>query len=241
MIFYYPLSLFSVYQLTIHGDCWILLLLASLVLFLIISYFSYCSYIILKTNKEDPQLLTTKTIFKIVYSLFYSEFKNHKDVVNRIWFFLPNIISNLLRAIIVGAFQQSGLSQLIGLFLIDSTLFACMIHYKPYKINIVNYFQISLSVVRVSIVLLLLPFVKQITISPITRIVVSLLLTTLDGLVVTFLALVLLVNLFTKVWKMIKRIKRKFKKDKKIKVKVKNIEQDDYNLRPRQYKNDTKL
>jgi len=214
ILFYYPLSMFSVYQLSLHNDCWVLIFLASFVLFSIISYLIYCSYIILKTNKENPSLLSEKSKFKIVYSSLYSQFKDEKYTVNQIWFILPQIISDILRAITVGSFQRNGLLQLIGIFLIELILLAFIMKCKPYKINSINFLQIGVLIVKVSITILLFPFCSEITITPMARIVITLLLVTLEILSVVMLGGILLINIFDKVWKV---IKSKYGKKEKVK------------------------
>ncbi|CAG8663942.1 16938_t:CDS:2, partial [Dentiscutata heterogama] len=79
--------------------------------------------------------------------------------------YLKTLRDNVHIFLFVGAVQVSGEAQLGGLFLIEFFYFIMLINHNPYADNIFgNYLNIFLSISRIIVVLLLVPFVKSLSI-----------------------------------------------------------------------------
>ncbi|CAG8596169.1 2349_t:CDS:2 [Ambispora gerdemannii] len=197
---YYPLTLFCIYELSIHNDCWLLLLLAALILIIFsLVVIIYCGYKIFVTMDKDPDALWENTTYQIVYGALYTQYLD-----DRVWFFVPTMVYNFFRAVIVGGGQNSGVGQLTGLSLLEFAYMFGIYSYKPFERPMANRLTIGLGTVRIIVLALLIPFVGgHVVISPSTRIYLAIVLIVLQSLTIIFTAGLILVNVGGAVWKLV--------------------------------------
>ncbi|CAG8659571.1 24820_t:CDS:2 [Cetraspora pellucida] len=150
----------TIYQLSYTNDCWMLLFLASFILAFIVFMHSFSMIQIHKQIKSgNLDSLMTENKYKIIYSALYnqyrpSEYKFHKYT----------IIHTVTRACVIGALQSSGEIQLGGLLLIEFFYLVLLINHKPYTDRIFgNNLNIVLSVARLLVIILLVPFVQTLS------------------------------------------------------------------------------
>ncbi|KAF0548837.1 trp-like ion channel pkd2 [Gigaspora margarita] len=156
----FPLVAFTTYQLSITNDCWMLLLLASIILFFIVFMHTFSIIQLYEPTKpENLKQLENDKKFKFVYSALYTQFRPDKY-----WFHRASILHTILRACVIGGIQVSGEAQLGCFFLIEFFYLSLLIEHKPYADKIYgNYLNISISFSRLLVVLLLVPFVKNLS------------------------------------------------------------------------------
>ncbi|CAG8612726.1 7825_t:CDS:2 [Acaulospora morrowiae] len=159
LLFYYPLTLFAAYQLTLGRDCWFLLFLAAICIVVIsIGSVTICSSKIIKDMRSNREAFDSPA-HKIVLGAFYTQYRDSSDAQeSRVWFFLIPVVYDFIRAIVIGAAQKSSLTQ--GLFLLVTELvyFLLLALYKPYITDLMNKLNIGISFLKLAVVLLLLPY-----------------------------------------------------------------------------------
>ena len=123
---FYPVTLFSLYQLTQSSDCWLLLLLASLMLIVIaVGLLPFCIHKILLTLKTDKDSLWSSK-YKILYGVLYTDY-----LKNRVWFVIPTMVNHFLRSMVVALGQRSGIAQITLLIILELANLIAIYHYKP--------------------------------------------------------------------------------------------------------------
>ncbi|CAG8748369.1 20114_t:CDS:2, partial [Dentiscutata erythropus] len=192
----------TVYQLSITYDCWMLLLLASIILAFIVFMHAFSILQISKLVKSN-NILENDGKYKFVYSSLYNQFRPDEYMFHRI-----SIIHTILRACVVGAVQVSGEVQLGGFFLIELFYLIMLIKHKPYADNkFGNYLNIILSVARIIVTLLLVPFVHSLSnfIPPSISKILSLTLIISQTVVLGSLGLMILSKLYKMLFKSFQR------------------------------------
>src|SRR2546430_620326 len=150
---FYPVTLFSLYQLTQSSDCWLLLLLASLMLIVIaVGLLPFCIYKIFTTFKTDENLLWSKN-YKILYGVLYTDY-----LKDRVWFVIPTMSYQFLRSVVVAFGRRSGIAQVTLLIILELVHLIAVYYYKPFERNLANVFNITLSAGRLVVIFLLIPF-----------------------------------------------------------------------------------
>ncbi|RIA94843.1 hypothetical protein C1645_817428 [Glomus cerebriforme] len=115
ILFYYPITLFAIYQLALTKDCWILIFLAVIsIAFLSLGIMIFCGYKILQPLKRNELEEYKKPSYTLLYGSLYSQYiENSSFKSTRIWFFIFPIIYDFLRALVIGLGQRSAIVQII--------------------------------------------------------------------------------------------------------------------------------
>jgi hypothetical protein len=176
---FYPVTLFSLYQLTQTHDCWLLILLATIVLIVIVvGLLPFCIHKILLTLKTDKDSLWSSK-YKILYGVLYTDY-----LKNRVWFVIPTMVNHFLRSMVVALGQRSGIAQITLLIILELANLIAIYHYKPFERNLANILNIILSSGRLLVIFLLIPFLGgKLTITPTTRFSLAIVLIVLQLLI----------------------------------------------------------
>ena len=222
---YYPVTLFSLHQMTQSGDCWLLHLLASIVFIATtIGLLPFCIYKILKT---DNDLLWSEK-YKIMYGVLYTDYlKNH------VWFVIPVIVYQFLRSLVIALGHRSGAAQLSCLIILELAHSVGFYYFKPFERNLANIFNITLSAGRLIVLFLLIPFLGgNVTITPTTRFSLAIVLIVLQLLMAVCVGGLIFLNIACTAFKF---LSSKFEKNVKTEEgtdlnKTQQADDDDNNL-----------
>ncbi|CAG8488756.1 4828_t:CDS:2 [Paraglomus occultum] len=168
LLFNSPLTLFAVYQLTLHFDCWFLRFLAALcIAFFTFGITGFCTFRIMRDMYFNPDAFKTP-VHEFVYGAFYTQYTDDegKDPKKtRIWFFIFTTAYDMVRAIGIGAARVSGTAQTIYLIVIETLFFLSLLLFKPYMTWLMNALNIFISFLRIAVMVLLFPGLSKCTTS----------------------------------------------------------------------------
>ncbi|RIA95107.1 TRP-like family [Glomus cerebriforme] len=161
ILFYYPITLFAIYQLALIKDCWLFIFLAVIcIVFLSLGVMIFCGYKILQPLKRNELEEYKKPSYALLYGSLYSQYiEDSSFKLTRIWFFIFPITYDFLRALVIGLGQRSAIAQIIGLLITDIIFLILLITYKPFKRPLMSYLKIGVIVLQIVIVILLIPFI----------------------------------------------------------------------------------
>ena len=164
LLFHGPLTLFAVYQLTLHFDCWFLLFLAILCIALFtFGTIGFCTFRIMRDMYYNPDAFETP-VHEFVYGAFYTQYQSDRDPSKtRIWFFIFTTAYDVVRAIGIGAARASGAAQTIYLMIVEVLYFIALLLFKPYMITLMNALNILISFLRIAVMVLLYPGLSKCT------------------------------------------------------------------------------
>ncbi|GES78674.1 DUF907 domain protein [Rhizophagus clarus] len=202
---YFPITLFCLYQLTQSGDCWLLLLLASIIFIVItIGLLPFCIYKVLSTFQTDAELLWNDK-YKILFGVLYTDY-----LKDRVWFVIPTTVYQFLRSLIVAIGHNSGIAQITCLVILELAHLITVYYFKPFERNLANIFNITLSTGRLIVLFLLTSFLGgNVTITPTTRFSLAIVLIILQLLMAVCVGGLILLNILCAAFKFL------FKKDVK--------------------------
>ncbi|CAG8493545.1 32_t:CDS:2 [Paraglomus occultum] len=129
-----------------------------LILVISIGTVSVCIRRIINDMRHNREAFESP-VHKIVLGAFYTQYRDSSESQpTRIWFFVITIGYDFIRAIVIGAGRRNGLVQ--GLFLLITELFYffSLVLYKPYITDLMNKLNISISFLKSTVVILLLPY-----------------------------------------------------------------------------------
>lgn len=164
-LFAFPLLVFCFFQffITSRGSPAYLTALAALVLTSWILLAIWISYRLVSTRPRQTLFDDLTTMLR--YGTFYNTYNEQGSI-----FFLVDFAVLLLRSVVVGAVQQSGLAQIILLAIIELSNFFCLIIIKPFdKDTSMNLISCLTSILRLILVFLSLPFLESLDIELVPR------------------------------------------------------------------------
>ncbi|KAH7031351.1 uncharacterized protein B0I36DRAFT_243557 [Microdochium trichocladiopsis] len=194
MLLYGVWVLYSVYQFT-HGDSWAAMTLAGVTLGLftgILGFFTFKIWWItrkLKESEGDTAGLYEDKDTWVKYSLFYEAYKK-----SYWWVFVPVILYMLSKGLVMAALDGSGMSQTIGLLIVEALMLGVLLWNRPFERKSSNIINIAIQVVRVLSVVCILVFVDQFGISQSTQTVVGVVLIVMQSTLAGVLAILLVWN-----------------------------------------------
>ncbi|RIA79284.1 hypothetical protein C1645_841072 [Glomus cerebriforme] len=161
--------------------------------------------VVLSTFRIDENILWNDE-YKIVYGVLYTDY-----LKNRVWFFIPLMIFQTFRSLVVAFGLHSGAAQLTGLILLEIVHFTVVYRYKPYERYLANILNMILSSGRLLVLFLLIPFLGgHVTITPATRYSLAVVLIVIQIVMAASVGGLIILNMTCTIFKF---VKRKLKKD----------------------------
>ncbi|CAG8526722.1 8009_t:CDS:2 [Funneliformis mosseae] len=199
LLFYYPLTLFSAYQLSLYKDCWLFLLLAVVcITFLSLGAIIFCGYKIFRAWKNRAQMNNQdefkKPEYTLLYSSLYTQYKDHTDK-DCILFFIYTFAYDFFRALVIGLGQQIAILQIVGLSVTEMTYFALLLYFQPFKTSLMNYLKLCISFLRFVIVCMLIAFLSGMATNIKNRIIIEMIIKSSHFFIMGMLVMTIVINL----------------------------------------------
>ncbi|KIJ39452.1 hypothetical protein M422DRAFT_32703 [Sphaerobolus stellatus SS14] len=187
MIVLSPILIFGFFQWTL-GDSWLSSLLAAICIILIVGPLGYAAVkTLLLARRESPEALYGIAGNLTALRTFLVPFR-----WERYYFFAVGLVAAFVKSVFIGFAKTDGLAQVIGLLIVEITVFVLMCILKPHRSRGADVLGIYLSLTRVATAGLMIPFIEKLHIKPIPRVAIGFVVMVIFSVAV----IIMVVNIF---------------------------------------------
>lgn len=190
---YFFLATAALYQLTL-SDFWLVTLSAVVVLALFC--LGLMGFVAFRVTRAGADRLYTNLNLQVKYGSLYSDYRAATYI-----FFVPVLVSAIVRAFAVGILSKYPNAQMIILVLTEVVFFGVLFYYRPYLLKLNNNLMVFIGVLRIVSTALMFAFIGTSVQDEIVRNVIGIALVAVQGLMV-------LAILMMTLWSLVSTIKR---------------------------------
>ncbi|KAI0240091.1 Flavin carrier protein 2 [Massospora cicadina] len=195
LLCYFVLATAALFQLTIR-DYWAVTL--SSVVVLALFCLGLMGFVAFRVARAGADRLYTSPNLQVKYGSLYSDYRAATYT-----FFVPVLISAIVRAFAVGVLSEHPIFQMCILVLTEVVFFAVLFYYRPYTLRVNNNLMVFIGVLRIVSTALMFAFIGTAVSDEIVRNVIGIALVAVQGLMVLAILTMTLWSLVTTVKKVV--------------------------------------
>ncbi|KAJ9084453.1 hypothetical protein DSO57_1024237 [Entomophthora muscae] len=195
LLCYFILATAALYQLTLV-DFWVVTFSAVIVLALFC--LGLMGFVAFRVTRAGADRLYTNLTLQVKYGPLYSDYRAATYI-----FFVPVLVSAIVRAFAVGILSKYPIAQMIILVLTEIVFFGVLFYYRPYLLKLNNNLMVFIGVLRIVSTALMFAFIGTSVSDQIVRNVIGIALVAVQALMVLAILVMTLWSLISTVKKMI--------------------------------------